>query len=141
MKRFGHVFIGSQLENFVAISFRSPGRDDDDIRGTTLSLLAELFEDRKPIESRQHQIQQHEMDLLVGQNFQGGFPVIGSTYMVAVTHQVKAQHLTQRTVILHDEDCQFFRRWLFLARVPAARAAGDYWSECGTLARQTGTKS
>ena len=40
VKRFGHVFIGSQLENFVAISFRSPGRDDDDIGATALSLLA-----------------------------------------------------------------------------------------------------
>ena len=25
MKRFGHVFIGTELENFIAISFRNPG--------------------------------------------------------------------------------------------------------------------
>src|SRR5262245_11286333 len=54
------------------------------------------------------------MDLLGPQNFRGCFPVIGGAYIIGVTHSAQAQHLTQCTVILHDEDCQFFRRWLFL---------------------------
>ena len=40
VKRFRHVFVGSKFENFVAISFRNPSRDDDNIGGTALRLLA-----------------------------------------------------------------------------------------------------
>src|SRR5262249_53673997 len=46
----------------------------------------------------------------------------------------QAQHFTQCTVILHDEDCQFFHRWLFLhsdltrvsPRKPNHSAAGRF---------------
>ena len=49
------------------------------------------------------------MDFLFGQNFQRAFAVVSGADVVAIAHEVKAQHLAQRTVILYDKDRESFR--------------------------------
>ncbi|AGS33896.1 prephenate dehydrogenase [Corynebacterium maris DSM 45190] len=99
--RLGDVVVGAEFQADDLVDLRVTGGDHDHrhVRG-----LAQLLAHVGAGHAGQHQIQQHDVDLVAVEFLQRGRPVAGEEHLEPLLTQEERQRIGQRFLVLNDQD-------------------------------------
>ena len=101
MERLGQVVIGADLEADDLVGDLVAGGQHDD---RDLALLADLLADGEAVDSRQHNVEDHQVRLQLAEPGHGLRPVPHPLDLVALACQVQARQLNDVLLIIDDHD-------------------------------------
>ena len=101
MERLGEVVVGADLEADHLVGDLVPGREHDDRH---LALLADLAADRQPIHAWQHDVQDDEVGLHLGEAGDRIGSVGDGLDLVTLPAEVDAGQLQDVLLVVDDED-------------------------------------
>lgn len=100
--RLGQVVVRPQLEAQHAIDLRAPRGDDDD--GDVPIGAPQEAADLEPVESRQHQVENDQVEALGPGGLERAAPVVLHAHAVTLILEVKARQPGQVGIVLDDEE-------------------------------------
>jgi hypothetical protein len=100
-ERFGNVVVRAELESDDPIGLVTARREHDH-RGCMIG--PDTAEHLEPVESRKHQVEQHEVGAVILEDRERGLAVLGAEHAEPVLLEITAEHLADDRFVVRDQD-------------------------------------
>ena len=100
-ERLGDVVVRAELQTDDAIHFLAACRQQDDRQRRA---RADGAAEREPVLAREHDVEDHEVELLFSEQLVGAVSVFGDERAMAVPLEVADDDVADDRVVVHDED-------------------------------------